>query len=117
MEMFNHNYEPNAANRRGYLVCAEVMLGGHKTCGCYREHHPQEICWFLQHSDAEHGVYPVHFTKHARMKAQLWEQLPGLQRGLDFVVVAGNDPSYGALDLGGPDPVIAFLNWLDLTMV
>ena len=99
-ESFKKNYEPNAGNRRGYLVCAEVMLAGHGNCGCYRGHHPQEIYWFLQHSDVEHGYYPVHHSKYGLMEKQLWEQLPGLQRGVDFVVCAHKQPSYGALGSG-----------------
>ena len=58
------NYEPNAGDRRGYAISVHVYLRSHfQTC--------THVTWFLPHSDAHHGTYPI----NAGMQSLLWDDL------------------------------------------
>ena len=60
-EHFAHQYSPNSGIGRGYAVDSQICLDGHQNCSCHRSKEPEDMTWFLQHNDAEHGIYPVDF--------------------------------------------------------
>ena len=98
-ERFIYNYSPKfhlqAGIRRGYAAQSKIFLHGHEHCSCHRSKHPDSVTWFLQHSDSEHGLYPVPYTNESLLLDQLREQLPSLRPG--FVVYVSDTLSYGQI--------------------
>jgi hypothetical protein len=95
-ELFEHQYSPNSGMARGYAVASRIYFDGHQNCLCDRAKKPEEVTWFLQHNDAEHGIYPVHFeTMNDSLMKQLRKQLPSLKPGL--VVHVTSTISYGRI--------------------
>ncbi len=94
-EGFDHDHRPFAGNRRGYLATSEIFLAGHENCGCYRSSHAEQVHWFLPHSDAEHGRYPLHIARQGIVLLQLREQMPHMRPG--FIVKLDAYLSYGEL--------------------
>ena len=99
-----YGFEEYAGLRRGYAVISEVLLAGHGTCGCMRQWVPKKMVWFLPHSDAHHGVYPVpHNTAvdpeavctAATLHQQLVDAMPWTPYG--FLVRLDPWMSYGPL--------------------
>jgi hypothetical protein len=94
-ERFEYNYCPHAGIWRGYAVESLIYLHGHEHCSCHRSKHPDNVTWFLQHIDFEHGTYPMHHSHSWLVIAQLREQLPSLRLG--FVVHVDLTVSYGQI--------------------
>ena len=75
---------------------SQICFDGHQNCSCYRSKEPEDVTWFLQHNDAEHGIYPVDFeTMNDSLMKQLRKQLPSLKPGL--VVHVTSTISYGRI--------------------
>ena len=91
-ESFEYDYSPQGGTRRGYAVQSQIFLHGHDNCAFHRSEHPDNVTWFLQHSDSEHGFYPMNYTNtnNRIWLAQLREQMPSLRPGF---VVHVNDHS------------------------
>ena len=84
-ERYSDDDRPQAGLRKGYAVHSQIFLDGHENCSCHRSAHPDNVTWFLQHSDSEHGLYPMHYTTaHRIWLTQLREHMPSLRPG--FVV-------------------------------
>ncbi len=94
-ERYSDDDRPQAGRRRGYAVHSQIFLHGHEHCSCHRSKHPDSVTWFLQHSDSEHGSYPVHGDNYGLLIAQLREQLRDPSPG--FVVYVSDTLSYGQI--------------------
>ena len=76
-------------------MASHIFFDGHENCGCYRMWNSEEVYWFLPHSDAEHGEYPLHYTSYPVIMTQLREQLPRMRPG--WIVKLDAEPLYGEL--------------------
>jgi hypothetical protein len=85
-EHFAYQYSPKPGIGRigrGYAVDSKICLDGHQNCSCLRSKELEDVTWFLQHNDAEHGIYPVYSkTMNDSLIKQLREQLSSLRPGV-----------------------------------
>ena len=85
--------EPHA--NKGYMVMTQILLAGHENCGCQRSTHPEVVKWFLPHTDAEHGVFPMRCERQDHEMTRLREQLPSVRPG--WIIEISGAPSYEGL--------------------